>query len=331
MPKLFAGKVKKRLRVPKEWTLRDFHENRNKILIIRQVGGLGDIVMHRMMFEDMKNLDPDIKIHFATLPQYFSILEDHPFIDKILDSRTVKLEDYLISYNTTCACTRYEMAVAPQSGLHRSDVWSQHCGVKLSNHNIHLNIDPEIKNRCKNIIKEIKGSHTGPTVMLCPISAMIVKNLTDWQQKGIVEYLRKKNCFVFATHTHPIPILDELNVPNLTMSIIELAGLIDASDYVISVDTSQFHIAGGLKKPLTGIFTFADGKVYGKYFDFQLIQKHRDDGWDCGPCYCWANCPKTNKIPKPCLTELSLEILTEGIHKMFKKWPYRTILKEKHA
>lgn len=36
--------------------LRDFYNKRNKILVQRSCGGLGDIPMHRMMFEDsLKN------------------------------------------------------------------------------------------------------------------------------------------------------------------------------------------------------------------------------------------------------------------------------------
>ena len=73
---------------------------------------------------------------------------------------------------------------------------------------------------------------------------------------------------------------------------------------------------------MTGIFTFANGKTYGKYYDFILVQKHMDDGnWDCGPCYNYRICPKTQKELKPCLTELTEKEIKEGINKMFKKWP----------
>jgi hypothetical protein len=85
-------------------------------------------------------------------------------------------------------------------------------------------------------------------------------------------------------------------------------------------------LAGELKKPLVGVFTFADGKVYGRYYDFVLVQKHRDNGdWDCGPCYNWGNCTKTEKVPKPCLTEITAEMIIEGVDKMFDKWPLSNI------
>jgi hypothetical protein len=76
-------------------------------------------------------------------------------------------------------------------------------------------------------------------------------------------------------------------------------------------------------KPLVGVFTFADGTVYGRYFDFVLVQKHRnnDPEWTCGPCYNWGACPKTKSNPKPCLTEITVEMLLEGVDKMLEKWP----------
>ena len=70
------------------------------------------------------------------------------------------------------------------------------------------------------------------------------------------------------------------------------------------------------------MFSFTDGKVYGKYYDFVLVQKHRDNGdWECGPCFNLTLCPKTQSFPKPCLTELTSEDIIQGLLKAQKKWP----------
>ena len=37
----------------KNISLKQFHERKNNVLIHRVCGGLGDILMHRMLFEDM--------------------------------------------------------------------------------------------------------------------------------------------------------------------------------------------------------------------------------------------------------------------------------------
>lgn len=304
-------------------SIRKFHEKRNKVLIVREVGGLGDILMHRMMFEDFKKLHPDCQIVFACPSQYHDAVADHPFIDEIIPSKNVNIHDYIVSYNTTSACTRHEMRYAPFSKNHRSDIWANHCGVNLTNHDMHIRMSPEIVEYGKRMVETVKQGHEGPSVLLCPISAMVVKNLNQKQLSGTVENLRSKGLFVFSLHTTFIQDLEKLDVPVITkQSIPQWMGIINAADYVVSVDTSVFHFAGGIGKPLTGIFTFADGKVYGRYFKFSLVQKHRDDGnWSCGPCYNWSLCPKTDKIPKPCLTEITPEMIIKGMDEMFKMWP----------
>lgn len=302
-------------------SVRQFHEKRNKVLILRETGGLGDILMHRMMFEDFKLLAPDLEVVFACPTKYHSAVEDHPFIDEVLDSQKVDTKEYVTYYTTTSACTRHEMAMAPLSQKHRSDIWANHCGLELTRHNMHIRLKPEYRQSASERLKKDRDGHKGPTVVICPMSAMIVKNLTEQQQYSVIEELHKLGCFVYVLHHKSMP---HLSVPVWhDLSIRQWMGAIDVADYVVTVDTAGFHYAGGIGKPLTGIFTFADGKVYGRYFDFILVQKHRDNGdWDCGPCYYWPTCPKIKTVPKPCLTELTTGMIMEGIQKMFEKWPF---------
>ena len=318
---------KQKISVPAPLTLREFHEKRNKVLIMRETGGLGDMLVHRMMFEDFKRTMPDAEIILGCRDTYFSVMQDHPHIDKIVDCRKTDPMDYIVHYNTTSACTRYEMAMAPYSGNHRSDIWANHCGVHLKNHNMHLTITDEMKAEGKRLVGEVWDGKQ-PKVCFCPISAMTVKDLSLPQIEPVVRHLRNKGCLIYSTHKYPIHELYNLGVHVIYgISFTQWMGVINEADYVVTVDTSHFHLAGELKKPLVGIFTFADGKVYGKYFDFVLVQKHRDNGdWDCGPCYNWANCTQDLKgpPPKPCLTEITAEMIIEGVDKMFQKWPMPT-------
>lgn len=296
--------------------------------------------MHRMMFEDIKQLVPDAEIHFACPAQYHDAISDHPFIDKIIDSNKIranlneeeKKEDpelidkmeYIISYSTTTACGRYEMRKAPFADLNRSDIWSKHCGVNLTNHNMHISLTEGEKAYGRKKISDMRDRE-GPVVLLCPISAILNKNLQDHQMLGIVDGLHIRGCCVIGVHYNPVLALTKKNVPCVHgLSIRQWMGLIHEADYIVSVDTSAFHCAGGMGKPLTGIFTWADGKAYGKHYDFILVQRHRDEDptWTCGPCYNWCECTKEKKnILKPCLTEITAEMVMRGVDKMFDRWP----------
>jgi len=312
MPKILSHKITP----PKPFTLRQFYEKRNTVLIVRAAGGLGDILMHRMIFENFKRVMPECRLIFALPEMYFPAVIDHPHIDQILNCKSVSVQDYLIWYDTTYNCHRYESAKAPFSDKHRSDIWANHCGLKLETHN--MNIRFTSKERAFG--EELVGSHCNgkKTVAFCPISAMTVKNLLMHQQKAAVDYLRSQGLTVLGLHDRPVAELEALKVPVLTgLTIRQWMSILNAVDYVVSVDSAAFHFAGGIRKPLTGIFTAFDGKVYGKYYKFNLVQLHRDNGnWDCGPCYDWGGCPKSTKHPKPCLTELTGEMITDGIRRM---------------
>lgn len=315
--------IRKPSELQRSLSLGDFYRKRNRVLILRGVGGLGDILMHRMMFEDFKKQAPDVEIHFACPKQYHGAVSDHPYIDKILGTEEFNRNDYLISYMTTTACGRYEMKMAPYSDKHRSDIWANYCGVELTNHNMHISLTDEEKREARIIIEKHRDRY-GPSVLIAPISAMELKNLLDFQLLGTIEELHKRGLFVFGLHTRPIFPMLKNDIPVISgVNVRQWLAIIHEADYVISVDTAAFHAAGGLGKPHVGIFTFADGKVYNKYFDKSfLVQKHRDNGnWDCGPCYNWGACTKTQKRPKPCLTEITVDDIMVETDKMLKKCP----------
>lgn len=319
MPRFVSQKSK--LRPP--LSIKEFHEQRKKVLVVRETGGLGDILMHRMMFEDFKKVMPDAHIVFACPTLYHQALYDHPYIDELANSKQVSHLDYVLHYNTTCACTRHEMRMAPYADKNRADIWANHCGVELESHNMHIKMEPEMLEWAKTKLDQEIGVGR-PRAVLAPVSAMVSKNLLDWQNKVVIDALREHGTLPFAVHTQPLPYLsDELKVPVMHgMSIREWMAILSVVDYVVSVDSAAFHFAGGIGKPVTGIFAWADGKVYGKWYDFILVQLHRDNGnWDCGPCFHWIHCHKCKQVPKPCLTEISKEMIEEGIDAMFEKWP----------
>lgn len=302
----------------KPLSLKDFAEKKDKILIWHDKGGLGDVIMQRMMFHDFKNICPGAKFTFACLPEYLDAAKDHPDIVEVIDSRNVDLSKYGIHYNTCVSIAdRFENIHAPCKD-HRSDIWAKYCGVELENHDMHFVLD---KSKIANARQRMESlsDKSGPVVLFAPVSKMAVKTLLPFQIESVIQTVNEINeeSQVVAIHNKTIPGLKGIYDSN----IIEWMHYVAASDYVISVDTATFHMAGGLKKPLVGIFTFADGKAYGKHFDFILVQKHRDNGdWECGPCFKFANCPKCNKALKPCLTQLSPSEIKQGIAKMFDKW-----------
>lgn len=285
------------------------------------------MLMQRMMFQDFKAICPDAELVFACLPEYMDAARDHPDIHEVVDSRNVDLNEYCIHYNTCVSIAdRYENRNAPFCLEHRADIWAKYCGVELTHHDMRFRLASTSIEVYRGKLRELARTR-GPVALFAPVSKMAVKTLLPWQMETIKAAVEKeaKEVKLVGLHNREVTELTRLGIPGVyNASLREWMFYMAAADYVIAVDTAAFHMAGGLKKPLMGIFTFADGKAYGKHFDFVLVQKHRDNGnWDCGPCFKFAACPKCKtSLQKPCLTELSREELQNGVRDMFNRWPW---------
>ena len=97
--------------------------------------------------------------------------------------------------------------------------------------------------------------------------------------------------------------------------------VLESSGYVISVDTSHFHAAGGLGKPVVGVFTFVNAKTYSRYYPkVELVQ---------GPCplkyfgcYSWGNCPDLKEGKKlPCCSGINSTMILEAFDKLVARFP----------
>ena len=306
-------------------TIREHFKRTNQIAIKRRGGGHGDILVQRMLFEDIKKLCPELSITFTCPNAYLHFAKNHPYCQAVsLDNFDERL--YGAVYDISTCCRVHECKHGGNNKENRSDIWAKFCGITLENHNMHLQCDEKTKDACLLRILETNFQKK-PTVLFVAHSTGdnfgTAKSMTDKQIIEVIETLKNKGYFVYTTHDRKHQIYDDLGVPQFVKESPEKwIGLTAAADYVISVDTGTFHLAAALKKPLVGVFSFTDGKLYGKYYDFILVQKHRDNGnWDCGPCYNMDRCPKSTADHKPCMTELCSTEIIAGFEAALNRWP----------
>ena len=302
-------------------SLKNHFDRRNKVLIKRRAGGFGDILMQRMMFEDFNKINLDLT--FACPQHFLEMAKNHPFV-KAIDISTINETEYGAVYDITTACRVHEMKYAPFCQDHRSDIWAAHCGVTLTNHNMFLTPQPEAIENCQNYLKYINPQNK-PIVILATKSGgddaddfSKSKSLLDSQSTILVQEIRNLGLLPIAIHHEPQDIYSQLQVQQFSLPIPEWIAMIDAANYVISVDTATFHIASGLKKPLVGIFSITQGLIYGKYYHTAEIVQGQCPFSTPG-CFLSSLCPSHEKT-KPCLTELTNRII-KGFEKILKRFP----------
>ena len=278
--------------------------------------------MHRMLFEDVKLLCPDSEVHFAIPKAYHDAVIDHPFIDKVIDSdKKIDESQYAVSYVNDMNCSMYEEKIAPLSDKHRSDIWAEDSGFKLTRHKMHIRLTETEMDEGMSILSKYTK-----LVLIAPISTRTnMRALLGHQIVGLVQGIQERGMTPIGLHSNPIPEISNLGFPVLDkLNLRQLMSVVRFADYIVSIDTGTFHCAGGMNKPVLGIFTSADGEVYGKYYPkFELVQKHRnrDKDWTCGPCYRWPLCPKTEEPLKPCLTEITVEMMLKGFDRLTERFP----------
>lgn len=266
---------------------------KDKICIYRACGGYGDILMSRMIFEDLKKKYPRFHITYAIPQSYFQIVKDHPYIDDVIDCTTVDKNKYNAFFNITHNCLRHEVSTGKDCDKNRSDIWAESFGLKLENHNMHL---PKLDKNKEHIMDQLRncGYKEGQKIILyTPYSAVPTRHLIARHRQIIETLLINKNAFCFCLHNAPV--LEKPKIPFIIgKNLIEAMSYVYFSDLVITTDTGHLHCAGGYNKPTLGFFNYTNGLIVGKHYNnITIVQKTKenDSNWTCGPCNDIGKCP----------------------------------------
>ena len=185
---------------------------------------------------------------------------------------------------------------------------------------MHIHLTDEEKELGKKTLEKYRY-RDGPIVIICPISAMSLKNLLPHQLIHLKNILNERNCCAIGLHNHIIQELDNCNIPTIvTLGQLRLwMSILHEADYIISVDTSAFHCAGGMNKPTLGFFNIVNGKAYSQYYSSVEIMQGPCPLGHLG-CYNISLCPKKG-LPKPCQEGITNEMITISLDRLLQRFP----------
>lgn len=282
-----------KIRKEKPINLSHYNKIKNKICVFRTCGGYGDILMSRMIFEDLKINHPNFHITYAVPEKFFPVVKDHPYIDEIISHEDIDHNEYRETFNITHKCLIYETAENKDCSKNRSDIWANSFGLELKNHNMHL---PKMDKNKEYVIDQFRkfGYKDGQKIIaFTPFSAVPTRHIIAEHVKIIENLLKRTNAFCF--YLHNAPVLNALDLPSIKgKNLTEAMSYVYFSDLVISTDTGHLHCAGGYNKKILGFFNYTNGEIVGKHYkNLTVVQKTKenDPKWECGPCNDIGRCP----------------------------------------
>ena len=288
--------------------LESYLANQDKILIVRTVGGIGDVLISRMLFEDLKALKPSVEICYAIQPPFFPLVQDHPFIDRVLDCNNIKLTEWPFFRDITNKAGAYEAATMPYVDKHRTDIWAEYIGYELEHHEGHMRISEEDKAWGKAFIKPSDK----PRIGISPISAHASK---DWGIEKFQELINRigDKAEVYIFHDSNLDLDGDNCHKLLNLNFRQWISAINELDAIVTVMTATFNIANVLHKPTIAIAGAEDLDIYGKYFPELIpIQRHRKDGdeWEHCPCWRaagWCAYDGAKQYPRKCIKSITVD------------------------
>lgn len=242
------------------------------VLLIRSVGGLGDLFAIRMLLHDLKKAHPGARLVFATPEHYWESVQDHPDIDQLVTPNEACPTSYPISYDCSTCCGAYEMHVAPQQILNRADIWATACGVTIADYDMRIGFTQEEQGEAR----EMLG--TTPTVAICPTSSTKCRDLTPRCRQETARALLERGYQVVVLHSQTLPDMPEGVRQLTTLGTRQLMAVASQVKAAISVDTSHVHLLGGLKIPTVGVFSTADGYTYCRHYPHTIVLQDHEPG-----------------------------------------------------
>jgi ADP-heptose:LPS heptosyltransferase len=281
------------------------------ILISRQLGGIGDILMITPTVRAIKEQNPDTPIIFCTTYSYgngalFDILKHNPHIHKLILPEELSKYTFKKVYNLTTAIeTKMEINPYHPTG-NRIDIFADISEVKLKDKSTVYIITPEEKGWAAKWIsnhdtrKKIIGIQTQASTSKrawpeekCLLLAFKIVN--TWKDTSVVLFYEGPVDLTGRSYTHIHPVW---------LPIRQVAALINASEVTIAPDSALLHIAGALDVKAVALFGSTPPISRTLYYPKVLPIQNSE----CRNCW-YSRCYRNYE----CMNNITVDKVMEGI------------------
>lgn len=299
-------------------------EEQVKILVERSRGGIGDVLMTiptiRVIKEKYKGI-----VDYATDPNYLDgsligVLGGCPYIDNILDYRTVDKTEYTATVNLTCPCVAHEVPGAIP--INRIDLFARGAGIEIpiKNPSLYYKVFNEEKKWADDWLnyRQLKGKKL---IVVQPNSSTKRRDLPPViLQRALVNLSRSRRDTRIVVIVHDYNNDPRINwkTENVELSsnnsIRQNAALIEQADLVLCQDSATLHLASALRKRTLAFFGPTDPRARVNYHPEALAIWFGYE-FSCGPCWYNTNCRSNyacwHRITSELVMETTLAMLED--------------------
>ena len=159
----------------------------------------------------------------------------------------------------------------------------------------------------KNMHRKIKAQSAKPIVVICPFGRHALKSWTREGYSGVIKRIAPlAECYLIGGKAE-IQQLEELNtaaggVAHIlagTLTLGELAALLQQAKLLITVDTGPMHIGQAVGISTVALFGPTDDRVWGPRGEYDVIVKAKVE---CMPCYLTQDC-----VSNRCMQEIAVQ------------------------
>lgn len=291
-------------------------------LLIRNTGGIGDMLMLTPVMRAIKEQTPNLPLIVCTTQKYgaygtlFDILKNNPYVDKIITTNDLINYDFKKVYNFD---SQQELGIEinPDNPYgHRVDIFLGLADLKTENKKVIYNVTPAEQEWARDWIqKNINPKKR--TLIGIQVQATTTKR--SWtEEKNLLLAFKILNTWADTSVLFFYEGLIERNpviYPNIHyligLPIRRVAALINECNVMVVPDSGLLHIAGALNKKIVGIFGSTPPVSRVKYYPNATWLYLN---YPCGPC--WYNvCREQYK----CMGDITAEMVMNKIAKQLNR------------
>lgn len=319
--------LKKRIDNLEQIVRRNLPEYKDKlnILIWRNVGGLGDIIMQSVIPKVLKLKYPKSRITFQVPKRYLSIPKHNPFVDKseeAVNPFSGDGYDLAIKLSNPCPAAVYESVKSPNITRNRIDLFLEKAGFSIDSRELIFKLKEEERKWAEDFLKK----HKALRKVRIGFELRSAEIRRDWEIENyrfLASLIKKKikNSIIFIfDHDKEMSWLKEKGIINICgFRLEQVAALVEKMHLMICPDSGLAHLAGALNVPILGLFGPTNPhfrlQTYKRVDWIWLKDKFLKRRKKCMPCWYGFNCGDSL-----CMKAITPEMVFDKVKDMINKY-----------